>query len=273
MRAPFSLGVVLAISLAAGCGARDRPSTSASTTPASSSLPPSPPAASPAAPPSTSAPVPVPRGRVSRTTATAAQGATPAITFSYELYVPASYDPATPAPVVIAALMGLSPWEALAEQHGLLVVDFRDYDGNGGYDFGLDVLRLDAIVQDLLAAYTVDARRLHYHGFSAGAHWGYAVALANPGVFAGLGIHAGSLGVALQQGLVSSAAPFKLPVAIRHGSVDQVVPLAEGRLARDRLRAAGHPVHYAELAGVGHAAPSAADAAWIWDALRAARAP
>lgn len=210
-------------------------------------------------------------GLVQRTVTTRAAGGVPAFTVTYEVYVSTRYQPATPAPLVFAANMGLAPWQQLAEAEGLIAVDLRDHDQNGGWRFDTDPLVLEAVLQDVERAWNVDTKRRYYHGFSAGAHWGYAVVLANANLFAGLGISAGSLGTAIQQGVWPGQVQRRIPVAIRHGTQDQVVPVAAGRQDRDRLAAAGHPVELSEFAG-GHTV-SAADAQAIWSFLRAQRAP
>ncbi len=277
--------VLLSLALLTGCGNHDRSAAGATAAPATSGTSTAPTGTSPAAPPPSSPPSTPPAattgsggsggalGRHTRTVTTAAQGTIPSVTVTYSLYVPSGYDPATPIPVVFAALMGLTPWEALAEQETFVAIDFRDNDNNGSYDFQVDVLLLDAILQDVLGAYNVETKRLYYHGFSAGAHWGYSVVFANDGVFAGMGVHAGSMGIAVQQGLWPTAGAWKIPVAIRHGELDQVVPVTAGRADRDRLRSGGHQVSYAELPGVGHAGPTPTDAAWVWNALKGSRAP
>lgn len=235
-----------------------RPLAGTATTPAPTTTP-----ASPAPP--------APRGLVTRQVTTQAQPGLPSITVGVDVYVPASYDPAVASPLVVAANMGLGPWRALADQEGLIVIDLRDADRNGGFDFGHDVLLLDAALRDVEATWRVDAKRRYYHGFSAGAHWGYAVVLANANAFAGLGISAGSLQVAIQQGVFPGGVQRRLPVAIRHGAQDAVVPVAAARLDRDRLTQAGHAVTLEEFQG-GHTIAEA-DARAVWAALRAHRAP
>ena len=210
-------------------------------------------------------------GLQTRRVQTVAQAGLPALGIDYEVYVPANYDPATPAPLVVAANMGLAPWRALADQEGLIVIDFRDHDRNGGFNFNYDVLGLNAILGEVEGAFNVDTKRRYYHGFSAGAHWGYVVVLANARTFAGLGINAGSMGLAIQQGVWPGGVQRQLPVAIRHGVTDQVVPVGAGQADRTRLMNAGHAVAYEEFQG-GHVV-GVADASAIWNALRTARAP
>lgn len=210
-------------------------------------------------------------GLQTRSVQTTAQAGLPAISIDYEVYVPATYDPASPAPLVVAANMGLAPWRALADQEGLIVIDFRDHDRNGGFNFNYDVLGLNAILSEVEGAFNVDTKRRYYHGFSAGAHWGYVVVLANARTFAGLGINAGSMGLAIQQGVWPGQVQARIPLAIRHGITDAVVPVSAGRADRARLMNAGHSVAYEEFQG-GHVI-AAADARAIWGALKTSRAP
>lgn len=206
------------------------------------------------------------KGLVTRPITTTAQAGIPSVTSSYDCYVPTGYDPAKPISVVIAANMGLTPWQALAQSETFIVVDFRDYDRNGGFNFDVDVACLDAVIRDVRAAWNVDLKRLYYHGFSAGAHWGYAVVLANGATFAGLGISAGSLQTAAQQGVFPAGVTRKLAVAIRHGTQDAVVPVSQGRTAATQLQGNGHPVQISEFAG-GHTV-AAQDAQAIWTFLK-----
>jgi predicted esterase len=212
------------------------------------------------------------QGLVTRQVTTVAQGGIPSVTVSYDVYVPTGYAPTRAIPVMFAANMGLQPWQALAEAETFVVVDLRDHDRNGGWTFDIDVVVLDAVLRDVESAWNIDTKRRYLHGFSAGAHWGYAVVLSNADVFAGLGISAGSMGAAIQQGVWPGQVSRKIAVAIRHGTTDQVVPVAVGRADRDRLMNAAHPVQYGEFAG-GHTLPSAQDAQAIWSFLKQHAAP
>ena len=225
----------------------------------------------PTTPPAGTFPANPAKGLVTRPVTTTAQAGIPAASTTYQLYVPTTYTNATAYPVVFAANMGLTPWQALAEQERVIVVDFRDFDRNGGFDFGRDVLLLDAVLRDVGTEYRCDAKRTYYHGFSAGAHWGYAVVLANANLFGALAVNAGSLNIAIQQGVFPGQVQRKIPVAIRHGAQDGVVPVSEGRLARDRLLQAGHTVVLEEFQGA-HAV-GVADATSVWAFLKQHAAP
>lgn len=210
-------------------------------------------------------------GLQTRTVQTQAQAGLPAVSIDYDVYVPSTYTPQTPLPLLIAANMGMTPWRALAEQEGVIVIDFRDHDRNGGFNFNYDVLGLNAILAEVEGAFNVDTKRRYYHGFSAGAHWGYVVVLSNSASFAGLGINAGSMNLAIQQGVWPGQVTRKIAIAIRHGITDAVVPVGAGQADRTRLMNANHPVAYEEFQG-GHTV-STADATAIWNALKNSRAP
>ena len=175
-------------------------------------------------------------GLQTRSVQTQAQAGLPSISIDYDVYVPSTYTPQTPLPVLFAANMGLN-----------------------------------AILTEVEGAFNVDTKRRYYHGFSAGAHWGYVVVLSNANTFAGLGINAGSMNLAIQQGVWPGQVSRQIPIAIRHGITDAVVPVAAGQADRTRLMNANHPVAYEEFQG-GHTV-SVADAQAIWNALRTARAP
>jgi len=282
-----TLGVVLSVvAFGAGCGSSKRSSASSTAAPvASGTTAPSttnsqtPAGPTPSPSPASPAPTPTPPasgsgsggsgggvGDQTRTVTTQAQAGLPAVTVQYDLYVPSTYDPATPTPWLFAANMGLTPYRALAEAEGFIVVDFRDHDRDGGFRYDYDVLLLNATLADVQGAWNVDLDRLYYHGFSAGAHWGYTVVLANGNTFAGLGINAGSLTSAIQQGIWPNQVQRKVAVAIRHGTSDQVVPVAAAQQDRARLTNAQHPVQYEEFAG-GHTV-SAQDAQSVWSYLK-----
>jgi poly(3-hydroxybutyrate) depolymerase len=53
---------------------------------------------------------------------------------------------------------------------------------------------LDAILQDLHTRLGVEPTRTCLWGFSAGAHFGHALALDNPDIFAAYAVSAGALG-------------------------------------------------------------------------------
>ncbi len=253
--------------------------TTSSTTPTPPPPPPSPPTPPPPAP-GASGGTSTQKGVFTRQVTTVAQAGLPPITVDYKVLVPQSYvfDAQKPVPLVISELTPLSSWDQIPEQEGFILVEQQGYLGAGrGFTYSYDPLVLARILDDVEATWNVDTKRVYLTGFSAGAHWSYTIGLANATVFAGLGICAGSLGSAASVGVwvpgstTQPNVPRKVFVAIRHGTADTVVPVNEGRLARDQLTAAGHAVDYMEL-NLGHTVTTA-ELSGLWAALKPQRLP
>ena len=193
---------------------------------------------------------------------------------SYLLHLPPSYDPTQPMPLLVA-LHGAagSPaladpvaralrlhWSPVADAGGFMLLVPVASGSSGGWSPGRDGAWLAAALDDVAAAYAVDTSRRLLWGFSAGAHWGYALALGNPELFAGFGAHAGALqayacdssGAPECAELLQQVQP-QLPIAIRVGNGD---PLRTHAVAdRSRLLSAGWSspgsLDYAQFSG-GH---------------------
>jgi phospholipase/carboxylesterase len=101
-------------------------------------------------------------------------------------------------------------------------------------------------LDEALARYPVDRRKLVLLGFSQGGVMAYDLALREPERFAGLV----ALSSWLPQGLVG-AIPRQpghamLPAFVCHGTRDPMLPVAMGRASRDGLLALGVPTLYRE---------------------------
>ena len=68
-------------------------------------------------------------------------------------------------------------WADAADAGGFAVIG-QDSQG-AGWNFSGDVTGLDGIVSQVASDWDVDLCRLYLHGYSAGAHWTYAIGLAN----------------------------------------------------------------------------------------------
>jgi polyhydroxybutyrate depolymerase len=111
-----------------------------------------------------------------------------------------------------------------------------------------DLAFFDALLQRLERAYPVDRTRVYATGMSNGAYFVNVLAAERSEVLAAVAPHSGGLGV-LARGI---KARRKYPVMILHGAQDRIVPVAEGRRARDAYRREGHEVRYVEVPGLGH---------------------
>ena len=107
-------------------------------------------------------------------------------TREYILYVPKSYDRAKPAPLIISIhgaanwpsfQMNLSQWNALADEHGFIVV-YPAGEGGGPKTWYLngrrtrsgmpDVVFISELIDTLEASYNIDSARIYANGLSNG---------------------------------------------------------------------------------------------------------
>ncbi|WP_395679456.1 hypothetical protein [Dokdonella sp.] len=138
-------------------------------------------------------------GNVTRTINVAGIG-----TRSYYLHVPPGYAPSQSAPLLLA-LRGQSlptasaaqqvraDWTSWADSNGFLVLAAVGNSTQGGWGANGDIAEISAALDDALAAYNIERSRIYLWGYSAGAHYGHALALSNTDYFAAYAVSAGSL--------------------------------------------------------------------------------
>ncbi|HSL68889.1 MAG TPA: hypothetical protein VK864_01540 [Longimicrobiales bacterium] len=181
------------------------------------------------------------------------------------LRIPLSYDPGTPAPLVVmlhgagGSAAGVSVLPATTDAHGilLLVPESRGptWDAiRGGY--GPDITFLDRALQQTFARCNVRADRIGIWGFSDGATYALSVGLANGDLFSHI--------AAFSPGFVVEAKRVGRPrIFISHGRSDRILPIARtSRLIVPALERAGYDVEYLEFDG-GHAVTDPARAAAV----------
>jgi polyhydroxybutyrate depolymerase len=163
----------------------------------------------------------------------------------YLLYIPDSYDPSTPAPLVIS-LHGFAQWPAhqsqltgwmeLADQYGFIVVH------PGGLGFpkrwrtelraeempSPDVTFISDLIDQLESDYTIDPNRIYVNGLSNGGGMSALLACELSGRIAAMGSVAGAYTFSWED--CPSAGP--VPAVIFHGTQDPIVPY-QGGLAGD----------------------------------------
>jgi phospholipase/carboxylesterase len=174
------------------------------------------------------------------------------------IHVPQSYDPGQPMPMMLA-LHGsgdtagnfVNLWSAIAEAEGFIVLVPESLSGGASWNRGADTPVISALLDTVSAQYNVDTCRIYLTGYSAGAHYGYMLGLANSTYFAALGMQAGTLNYAEQAGIWPSMVERQIAVDIHHGMNDPYVPFSEATHARDELEGAGHTVYLHGHAG-GH---------------------
>jgi predicted peptidase len=134
-----------------------------------------------------------------------------------------------------------------------------------------------AALEDVLASFPGDRRRIAVTGVSLGGYGAWQIAARHPGLFAAVAPVAGGvvpppgyrlpaeverLAAAGDPYLAALGAPDaharvarmigRTPVWIAHGSDDTLVPVSEARAMARALEAAAGRVTYVEIAGAGH---------------------
>lgn len=167
------------------------------------------------------------------------------------VYVPQSYDPSQPIPLMVA-LHGsgdtagnfVNLWAGIAEAEGFIVLVPESISGGASWNRGADTPVIGALADSVAAQWNVDTCRIYLTGYSAGAHYGYMLGLANSTYFAALGMQAGTLQYAEQGGIWPGMVERQIAVDIHHGQADPYVPFSEATHARDELEGAGHTVYF-----------------------------
>jgi dienelactone hydrolase len=190
----------------------------------------------------------------------------------YRVYVPKSYSPARPSPLIIA-LHGLGGTEdsfftgyngrvpQLAEQHGYLVAAPLGYRVDGSYGWGLGNPPGDAMTrqvqerseQDVMQVlqlmkqnYKIDESRIYLMGHSMGGIGTWKIAAKYPDIWAAIGPFAGS-------GTASTLERMKhIPQFVVHGDNDRTVNVRGSRTMVEEMKKLGIAHKYIEVPGGGH---------------------
>jgi polyhydroxybutyrate depolymerase len=162
---------------------------------------------------------------------------------SYLLYVPESYNPATPTPLVIsihgyaewpAHQMQISRWNDLAEQYGFIVVypsgtqfplRWRTR-GEPGSDTDpmLDVTFFSDLIDQLESEYNLDPARIYANGLSNGGGMSFVLSCRLSERIAAIGTVSGAYMFPW-----SECHPSRpVPTIVFHGTADPIVPYQGG---------------------------------------------
>jgi phospholipase/carboxylesterase len=198
---------------------------------------------------------------------------------TYYVRVPPLYRADRPAPVLIllhgatgssattaAAAQDLRDlFSASADRAGVVLVAPPASGSSGGWVPAVDFIFIQAIQNDLAAAYVIDRQRRSVWGFSAGGHVAHGLVLGNAGLYAAYAVKAGVLEA--YAGInAPSAATREVPLQSRIGSSDSLLAFAQNDVLR--FINAGWQIddtlQYREIGG-GHSYSSAdAEAALPW---------
>lgn len=167
----------------------------------------------------------------------------------YLLYVPRSYDPTRPTPLVIslhgaalwpATQMAATGWNALAEAHGFLVAypSGTTLRGAGTSTLPFRVWHLGPdpvssangrfvadLIDTLAATYNVDPNRIYANGLSNGGRMVFGLSCTLADRLAAVG----TVAAAQDAPLSWCARPRPVPLINVHGTADPLVPYEGGR--------------------------------------------
>lgn len=159
----------------------------------------------------------------------------------YILFVPTTYDPRRPAPLVLsfhgaggwpALQRDISTWNALAEREGFLVAypAGRDAQGpriwrvNRGPGLGEDVRFVSDLIDDLRRRYNIDPARIYANGLSNGGGMSFALSCTLSHRIAAVGL----VGAALTLPFSWCTDPAAVPMIAFHGTADTMAPYRGG---------------------------------------------
>ena len=179
----------------------------------------------------------------------------------YLLYVPETYQTASPAPLMLwlhgaggRARAFLSPeLQGQADAAGmlLLVPTSKEYTwdiivGRGRY--GPDVAAIDRVLESTFDHYAIDPTRVAVGGFSDGASYALSLGITNGDLFTQV--------LAFSPGFMMAAGKRGSPrFFVSHGTRDEVLPIDRcSRKIVPQLERAGYGIRYREFEG-GHAVP------------------
>jgi polyhydroxybutyrate depolymerase len=193
---------------------------------------------------------------------------------SYLLHVPRTYDPAKPTPLVIslhaaavwpAVQRDISQWNAVADEHGFIVVYPSGVGGarprvwrvNHGPGLMTDVRFIADLIDTLQASYNIDPARVYADGLSNGAGMAFVLSCTLSDRIAAVGMVASAL--LLPFDWCTDQRP--VPVMAFHGTADPVTPYHGGLswVANDVFPAV--PSFAASWARRNGCAPTASDVA------------
>jgi polyhydroxybutyrate depolymerase len=162
---------------------------------------------------------------------------------TYLLYVPDTYNPDIPTPLVIslhgfaewpAHQMKITGWSKLAEEYGFIVVypsgtrfplRWNTHDQPGTPDGPMkEVAFISDLIDQLATEYNIDKNRIYTNGFSNGGGMSYLLACRLSDRIAAIGSVAGAYSFPWDE-----CTPTRpMPMIVFHGTADQIVPFDGG---------------------------------------------
>jgi phospholipase/carboxylesterase len=129
------------------------------------------------------------------------------------------------APVQIG--LGMYGWFRLGFTQQGILIDPREVEQSR------ETLR--GFVDEILAAYPIDPNAVFLAGFSQGAMMSLDLALREPELVTGVAAMSGRLMPSTLEKMAEPDRLTGLPIFIAHGTEDSLIPISQGRAARDSL--------------------------------------
>ncbi|MES2603988.1 MAG: phospholipase [Pseudomonadota bacterium] len=184
------------------------------------------------------------------------------------LYVPPSYNPATPAPFVLmlhgASGTGdrtLTSQRAAADAHGVITLCVSSRNGTWDAirnDFAADLKAIDELLVQTFDRCVIDPARVAVGGMSDGGTYGISLGLINGDFFTHVVAHSPGF-------IIADNWHGKPKVYISHGTKDEVLPFDRcGAAIAARLEKAGYAPRFDVFEGGHTASPEIRSAAMAW---------
>jgi phospholipase/carboxylesterase len=181
----------------------------------------------------------------------------------FSVYVPETYDPAEPCPLVMALHGGsghgrlfLWSWIREARGRGLIVVaPTATGDTWSLMDPDVDTAHIEQILNRVRDRWQVDPSRMLLTGMSDGGTFTLLSGLSEDSPFT----HLAPVAASFHPMLVAVSHPRRLaglPIYLVHGALDWMFPVQVGRTANQALIAGGARVTYREIADLSHTYPT-----------------
>ena len=184
------------------------------------------------------------------------------------IYVPTSYDPQAPAPLLLglhgATQAGQLMTTRLREMSDALGAPVLAPDSRGmSWDairgeFGIDIAFIDRALGWTFERCRINPRSVWLAGFSDGASYGLSLGLANGDLFSRV--------LAFSPGLLAAVERRGVPrIFLSHGTEDPILPIDRcSRVIVPQLRADGYDVRFDEFDGGHRMPPEILEAATKW---------
>ncbi|MDB5204974.1 MAG: phospholipase [Flavisolibacter sp.] len=185
------------------------------------------------------------------------------------LYVPANYDPGTPAALALmlhgaggVAAHGISYIQGYADAKNIILLSPASHDYSwdiiAADSFGTDVIFIDHALSYVFDRFSIDPSRVAIGGFSDGASYALSIGLGNGDLFTHI--------IAFSPGFYYTFENMGKPsVYISHGKADDVLPIDScSRRIIPKLKREGLAIVYEEFDGRHEIPPSISKGAVDW---------